>query len=179
MALDTVAAALACPAVADVVVVTGDEGSADELRGLGAIVVPDEPGEGLNPALQHGAAIATTRRPGTAIAAILADLPALRPNELARALDAAREYPTSFVSDADMVGTTLYCAGAASCFTPRFGSQSRAAHLATGAVELAMPGIASVRRDVDTESDLREAVRLGVGPRTRIALAPLGHGLAL
>jgi 2-phospho-L-lactate guanylyltransferase len=34
-------------------------------------------------------------------------------------------------------------------------------------------GIASVRRDVDTEVDLWDALRLGVGPRTKAIAAEL------
>src|SRR5437879_3683732 len=49
---------------------------------------------------------------------------------------------------------------------PRFGAASRSAHLAAGAYELDLAGIASLRRDVDTEADLRAALELGVGPRT-------------
>jgi 2-phospho-L-lactate guanylyltransferase len=58
-------------------------------------------------------------------------------------------------------------------FSPRFGGRSRAAHRAAGAVELMLEGIASVRRDVDTEVDLWDALRLGVGPRTKAVAAEL------
>jgi 2-phospho-L-lactate guanylyltransferase len=36
-----------------------------------------------------------------------------------------------------------------------------------------LEGIASVRRDVDTEVDLWDALRLGVGPRTKAVVADL------
>ncbi|MGC5412975.1 2-phospho-L-lactate guanylyltransferase, partial [Streptomyces sp. DT225] len=49
---------------------------------------------------------------------------------------------------------------------PAFGGPSRVRHLASGAVEITLPGIASVRRDVDTGEDLRVALELGVGPFT-------------
>src|SRR5579875_1485078 len=51
LALDTVAAALATPAVGRVVVVTDERPAAAALRELGAITVPDRPDAGLNPAL--------------------------------------------------------------------------------------------------------------------------------
>lgn len=54
-AQDTVAAALACAAVRDVAVVTGDALAGRELSALGARIVADEPGGGLNAALTHGA----------------------------------------------------------------------------------------------------------------------------
>ena len=47
-AQDTVAAALACPAVRDVAVVTNDALAARELAALGAAIVPDDPLGGLN-----------------------------------------------------------------------------------------------------------------------------------
>ena len=56
MAADTVAAATACAVVDSVVVVTDDAAAAALLSALGAMVVPDEPGDGLNPALTFGAA---------------------------------------------------------------------------------------------------------------------------
>jgi 2-phospho-L-lactate guanylyltransferase len=52
---DTVAAAAACRSVAEVVVVTDDPDAADVVRRFGARTVSDEPGRGLNPALEHGA----------------------------------------------------------------------------------------------------------------------------
>ena len=64
MAADTVAAAVACPAVDSVIVVTDDAAAAADLSGLGALVLPDEPGDGLNPALAYGAAYSDGRWPG-------------------------------------------------------------------------------------------------------------------
>jgi 2-phospho-L-lactate/phosphoenolpyruvate guanylyltransferase len=173
MALDTVSAAVAGHQVAEVLVVTQDGESGDALAEAGAIVIPDEPERGLNTALGYGAAAAWQRRPGCRVAAMLADLPALRPRELDTVLDAAHTYPSSFVPDADGTGTTVYCATSQSAFDPHFGPASRAAHRDVGAVELVLPDIETVRRDVDTEADLRAALRLGVGPRTQAALAHL------
>src|SRR5216683_6037924 len=79
LAADTVASAVACAATGQVIVVTDDATAAGELAGLGAVIVPDEPSSGLNPALAHGAAVAASRRPQSGIAALSADLPALRP----------------------------------------------------------------------------------------------------
>ena len=53
---DCVAAALACAEVGAVVAVTDDEVAAEQLRGLGAQVIPDEPDAGLNPAVRVFAA---------------------------------------------------------------------------------------------------------------------------
>ena len=166
MAADTVAAAVACPVVDSVIVVTDDGVAATALSGLGALVLPDEPGDGLNPALAFGAAYAGERWPGRGRAGMAADLPALDAAELGRALAQAAGARQAFVADAAGTGTTMYTAGPGAAFRPRFGPGSRAAHLAAGAVELALPGLDGLRRDVDTVADLRDAARIGLGPRT-------------
>lgn len=168
---DTVAAAVACPAVGAVVVVTDDPGAAEVVTALGATTVPDEPDAGLNPALEHGA-----RATGaSAVAALSSDLPALRPEELEAALTAAlTAAPRCFVADAAGTGTTLLTA-VGRALDPRFGRSSAAAHRAGGALPLRgpWPGLA---RDVDTREDLEAARALGVGPRTGSLMARLDRG---
>jgi 2-phospho-L-lactate guanylyltransferase len=107
------------------------------------------------------------------VAALNADLPALRPLELARVLDAAAEFPRSFLPDAAAIGTTLLAAAPGRELLPAFGTASRARHRASGAVELGLDAVNSVRQDVDTGDDLRAALALGVGPRTAAAAARL------
>ncbi|MFH0242226.1 2-phospho-L-lactate guanylyltransferase [Streptomyces sp. HK10] len=165
-AQDTVAAALACPAVEGVVIVTDDPRAGAELAALGARIVPDAPGAGLNAALEHGEAAVRSKRPGVPVAALNADLPALRPAELARVLEAARAHRRAFLADAAGVGTTLLAASGGAALTPAFGGASRARHLRSGAAEIALPGVDSIRRDVDTGEDLAAALALGVGPYT-------------
>ncbi|MGW4735936.1 2-phospho-L-lactate guanylyltransferase [Streptomyces shenzhenensis] len=172
-AQDTVAAALACGAVRDVAVVTDDALAGRELTALGARIVPDEPGGGLNAALAHAAGVVRSARPGAAVAALNADLPALRPPELARVLDAAAEFPRAFLPDAAGIGTTLLAAAPGRELRPAFGGDSRARHGASGARELRLDAVDSVRQDVDTGADLRAALVLGVGPRTAAATARL------
>jgi 2-phospho-L-lactate guanylyltransferase len=196
-ASDTVTAALACPEVARVLVVTSDPVAGRLLAGLGAVIVADEPADrsatrggaaaaaapsvigelgvqdALNAALRHGAAVAARRWPGTGLAALTADLPALSPAELATALRAASPAPVAFVPDAAGVGTTLYAVPPGGEFRPLFGGASRARHAAAGAVELAAGDLTGLRRDVDTPDDLRAALALGVGPFTQAAAANL------
>jgi 2-phospho-L-lactate guanylyltransferase len=172
-AADTVAAALSCPLVAAVVVVTDDAEASTEAQLLGAEVVTDAPGSGLNPALRHGADVIRGRAPDASVATLSADLRALRPAELGRVLAAAMAHPTSFLADAAGTGTTLYAATAGAAFEPRFGGRSRAAHRANGAVELDIPDVPSVRRDIDTAVDLWDAMRLGLGPRTESVVLQL------
>ena len=171
LACDTVTAVLGSiglgsGAAARVIVVTDDQVAAAALAALGALIIPDEPRAGLNAALRHGAGYAAARWPGSGTAALSADLPALRPAELGRALRAAAAWPAAFVADAAGDGTTLYTAVPGVPFRPAFGLASRARHAAGGAAELALDGIPGLRRDVDTPDDLRGAVRLGLGPHS-------------
>ncbi|KOX03910.1 2-phospho-L-lactate guanylyltransferase [Streptomyces sp. NRRL B-1140] len=172
-AQDTVAAALACPGVGDVAVVTDDLRAGRELAALGAAIIPDEPGGGLNAALAHATRAVRSVRPDRAVAALNADLPALRPAELSRVLDAAAEFPRAFLPDAAAIGTTLLSAAPGRELRPAFGTDSRARHRASGAVELPLTAVDSVRQDVDTGDDLRSALALGVGPHTASAAARL------
>jgi 2-phospho-L-lactate/phosphoenolpyruvate guanylyltransferase len=172
-AADTIAAALTCSEVAEVIVVTDDAQAAREAAERGAVVVADAPDAGLNAALRHGMATAVQRRPDAPVAALSADLPALRPAELAVVLRTAANHPIAFVSDVAGIGTTLYAVTDPTAFEPHFGGRSRAAHRASGAVEIDQAGIGSVRRDVDTAVDLWDAVRLGVGTRTAEQIAAL------
>jgi 2-phospho-L-lactate guanylyltransferase len=173
MAADTVAAAVACPVIAAVIVVTDDDVAGAALGRLGAVIVPDQPAAGLNPALVFGAAYADARWPGRGRAALAADLPALGPAEIGRALAAASRWPEAFVPDAAGSGTTLYTAGPAAQFCPRFGPGSRDRHRAGGAAELDLADVPGLRRDVDTPADLRSAAGLRLGPRTSALAAEL------
>ena len=193
LASDTVSAVVACPEVARVIVVTSDPVAGPRLSSLGALIIPEahppardrDNREGarpspdgsqhqLNAALLRGAAVAERRWPGTGLAALTADLPALRPAELAAALRAASDVAGPvFVPDAAGVGTTMYAVATAGQFRPMYGGASRARHAAGGAAELVLGGIAGLRQDVDTPDDLRAAVALGVGPRTAGVAAEL------
>jgi 2-phospho-L-lactate guanylyltransferase len=172
MAADTVEAAIRADAVAAVLVVTDDREVADTAGDLGAIVLADEPAAGLNEALRHGASYARDRWPDRGVAGLAADLPALRPEELTKALTAAASLRVAFVPDAAGTGTTLYAATPGTQFRPRFGRLSGQRHLADGAAEIAAGRqLAGLRRDVDTIDDLRLAAAIGVGPRTQAVLA--------
>jgi 2-phospho-L-lactate/phosphoenolpyruvate guanylyltransferase len=164
LAQDTVRAALACPLVSEVLAVTDDPVVTAALGRLGARAVPDQPGTGLNAAISYGAAMVAPSADW--IAALTADLPALRPAELTAALRAAAAVPRrGFVPDAAGTGTTVLTAPRVVPLDPRFGPASAAEHLASGA-RLLDGDWPSLRRDVDTGADLAEAERLGLGPHT-------------
>jgi 2-phospho-L-lactate/phosphoenolpyruvate guanylyltransferase len=176
-ALDTAKAALACDVVLAVIVVTDEPRAARALTGIGAVVIEDKPTAGLNPALSHGADVAVDVYPDAAICALLADLPALRPNELKTALAAAAGVRTAFVSDAAGSGTTALLARHRRDFSPAFGPGSAAAHLSSGAVEIRGNTFPSLRCDVDTPSEFAFALDMGVGLHTAAVarrLSPVG-----
>src|SRR4051794_37752765 len=169
MAADTVRAAVACALTAVVVAVSDDERALATLPALGAVVVPDEPDAGLNPALVHGAATPPVPA-GTGVVALAADLPALRAEDLEDLLTRvpadAQQTGVAVVADAGGTGTTLLAAHSRDTFRPAFGSGSRATHLDAGAVDLTALAAATLRRDVDTLADLATAATLGLGPAT-------------
>jgi 2-phospho-L-lactate guanylyltransferase len=170
MAQDTVAAALAAPGTVEVVVVTADAAVAAAVATLGARRVPEPVHGGLNAALTHAAAVVGALPRGRRIAALPADLPALRPDELAAALIALHAgRDGGYVPDAAGTGTVLLAAPVGAGLSPRFGPGSAAAHARAGAprVEGDWP---TLRHDVDTVDDLAAAVRLGVGPHTTALL---------
>jgi 2-phospho-L-lactate guanylyltransferase len=138
-------------------------------------VVPEaRPGAGLVPAIDAGVRVASLACAGPT-GVLLADLPALRPEDLAVALAAVdarlRDEAASMavVPDKEGTGTVLLAARAPADLDPAFGPDSLAEHVRRGAValDLDLPGL---RRDVDTPADLDAALALGVGPRTASAV---------
>jgi 2-phospho-L-lactate guanylyltransferase len=178
-AADTVAAAARCRRVNGVLVVTDDAVAREVLAPLGAVVVPDEPGSGLNPALLHGAAQARRRWPTCGVALLSADLPALRAGELERALAAAEGHPRAFVCDTAGTGTVLVTAATSTTVACAFGRRSRARHRVLGLSEVDPPDIPGLRRDVDTDVDLADAERLGVGAATRAVLTRMADAASV
>lgn len=170
MALDVATAAATCPTVGDVVLVADRPGlEAIGASGIGGVRTMEDAGGGLNAAILAGASDA----PGP-VAALLADVPCTTPRALAFALAACADGP-AIVSDAEGIGTTLLGAPRAKDFHPRFGPRSRAAHVAAGALDIADPtpgALAGLRRDVDSEVDLWDARRVGLGTFTRSVISP-------
>ncbi|MDN5893188.1 MAG: 2-phospho-L-lactate guanylyltransferase, partial [Nocardioides sp.] len=165
-ALDTFHAALEASAVGAVIVVTDDFRLADVARKGGCEVLPDGVTGDLNGSLVQAAHEAVRRQPSYGIAALCADLPALRHDELTAALEMVPEDGPAFVADVAGTGTTFYATRSIEWFTPAFGPGSCAAHTDAGA--LSLPGeLASLRQDVDEAGDLGRAMVLGLGSHTR------------
>jgi 2-phospho-L-lactate guanylyltransferase len=169
MVRDTVAAVLACPEVAELIVVTDDPAATAAAAELGARTVPDRPRAGLNAAMRFGADVVAG--PDGHRAVLAGDLPALRPEQLGSALRLAER--RSFVPDAEGSGTVLLAAPPGVPLDPRFGVGSAAAHAASGALALAGDW-SGLRQDVDTAADLRAVLALGAGEHTCTLLRDLG-----
>jgi 2-phospho-L-lactate/phosphoenolpyruvate guanylyltransferase len=166
---DTLSAVAAVPQIARVVVVR-DRAVPDEPAAPGAperhVLTQRRPG--LNAALGEAALHARHAWPADGVAALVADLPALRADELQAALVAAAAHSRAHVPDADGTGTTMLTAGPGVTLEPAFGVGSAQRHATTST---ALDGGPGLRRDVDTAADLHAAVELGVGPSTSAALA--------
>jgi 2-phospho-L-lactate guanylyltransferase len=162
--VDTVTAAVSAGGVRRVLVVCEDDRVPAALRGTGAECVDERGLPGLNAALAFAAGVLRERNRHGVVGALQADLPALRPADLAAAIGAAAGR-RAFCADRPGTGTTLLLSAAGGPLEPRFGVGSAAAHAASGAVAVGA-GLASLRCDVDTAADLAAAARLGLGPRS-------------
>ncbi|MEE1828576.1 NTP transferase domain-containing protein [Streptomyces sp. BE20] len=151
--LDTLRAVRATPGVGLVLVVTDDPLAARQARTLGAATTPEGRRAGPDAAALAGAAALA---PDCPVAVLAADLPTLRPEELAEALAAARRHRRARVADHTGAGTTAVTALRAADLVPSFGraAESREPVLAAG------PGL---RLDVDTPADLARARVRGLG----------------
>ncbi|QHC55764.1 2-phospho-L-lactate guanylyltransferase [Rathayibacter tanaceti] len=165
--LDTLAAAGGAEVL---LLVTSDSGAVERARAEhpGLVVVAD-PGS-LDAAVVSGAAEALHRRPGTPVIVLTGDLPALRTVDLDRALAAASSLPAA-VADREGSGTTALLLAAEALVAPSFGPGSLERHRAAGCAVLELPSTSTLRLDVDTVADLRDAEEAGVGPHTARVLA--------
>jgi 2-phospho-L-lactate/phosphoenolpyruvate guanylyltransferase len=161
----TVEAALACPALAGVIVVS----ASPELRALavelGAHAWPDPPspgtprqwgGDALNAAIAFGCARAAALG-ATAALVLPADLPLLAPTVIAEFLDEAGDAAVALAPDRANVGTNALLLRPPRALAPAFGPASFDRHRA--AARARGLSVAVVRRpalalDLDTPADL-------------------------
>ena len=171
---DVIHACSTCPEISRTVVVSPDPQvlALAQVRGCG--ILEEQGATGINEAIT----LARTNIEGPVIA-VLGDTPCITGEILTMVLDEARDhsasYSASFVADAAGVGSTMWCVQPPSSATSHFGHHSRAEHRAHGAAELgsgnASPAWARARRDVDTDIDLWDAIRLGLGPASSALLS--------
>jgi 2-phospho-L-lactate guanylyltransferase len=83
----------------------------------------------------------------------------------------ATEHDRAFVPDAEGTGTTLIVARPGVPHAARFGAASAARHRAEGYIELELPRLSGLRRDIDTREQLAAAESLVLGARTRALLS--------
>jgi len=171
LALDTIAAAVGAVGAGHVIVVTGDPDIATQVAVLGVVVV-DDPGGGLNPAISAGIAHLVAHTAVGGVAVLLGDLASVCSSDLAVALESAEAHSSSYVPDADDTGTVFLASTTPGHLVPHFGGRSDAAHRAAGFVRLDLD-LPRLRRDVDDEASLRTALCLGVGAYTAALLAHL------
>ncbi|WZH38501.1 MAG: 2-phospho-L-lactate guanylyltransferase [Microbacterium enclense] len=168
IALDTIAAVASTARVTRVLVVTDDAEVRTQVAQWPAVdVIAEGDVRGLDAAIALGADAAGV---GAARAALLGDVPALRPHDLEAALTLAGDVERGLVSDAEGTGSTLVTARPGAVWVSAFGADSAARHRLLGCTDLAVPRESTLRRDVDTAAQLAEAVALGVGPRTAAVL---------
>lgn len=172
--LDTVTAAAQADGVRRVLVVSSDPTVAGVLAAEGFECVPEGRSPGLNEALRHGAAVLRQSDRTGQIGALQADLPALRPTDLAAAIKTA-DGRRAFCADRQTTGTTLLLSTAGEPLNPRFGIGSARKHAASGAMALT-DSWDSLRCDVDTVEDLLVARDLGLGQRTSELLCAMACG---
>jgi 2-phospho-L-lactate/phosphoenolpyruvate guanylyltransferase len=172
--LDTVTAAAQADGVRRVLVVSSDPTVASTMAANGFECVPEGALPGLNAAYRRGAAVLREADPGGRIGALQADVPALRPDELAAAIKSA-DGRRAFCADRQTTGTTLLLSAPGGPLDPRFGRGSALAHALSGAVALT-DSWPSLRCDVDTAEDLAVARDLGLGPHTSALLGALTCG---
>ncbi|MHB8892284.1 MAG: 2-phospho-L-lactate guanylyltransferase [Candidatus Limnocylindrales bacterium] len=150
----TVAAALATPGVAEVVVVSPDPEVLEVAAAAGARPLV-QLSRGLNPALQEARAAISADR----LLVLPADLPAVTPGDVATILaagDAAGTPGVVVAADRHGRGTNALLLVPPDVIDPAFGGDSRAAHswLASSAdaAYVEVPGILAL--DIDTPDDL-------------------------
>jgi 2-phospho-L-lactate/phosphoenolpyruvate guanylyltransferase len=169
--LDVISAVRASPEVAHIRVVTADPYVAEVATDQNCFVTVESAPDGINQAVAQAALEVP---PDQGIAVILGDLPCLTAGALSLALEQAALFDIAFVSDEAGTGSTMWFSREGGPINTHFGERSRAAHRASGAVEIdAEPRTlwsAQLHRDVDTEVDLWDAIRIGVGQHTADAV---------
>lgn len=163
--IDTVSALIESTKIATVTVITPDPAIAILVEGLGGNVLLETTPSGLLQALDLGIG---TLAPRSAVMVALGDLPCLSAEDVDLFLANAESHDSSFTSDAEGIGSTMWARLPGSTAKPQFGVRSRAAHRMHGAIEIqCSPG---AHRDVDTPTALWDAIRIGVGAATLQAL---------
>jgi 2-phospho-L-lactate guanylyltransferase len=175
---DVFSACAGAPGLAGLLVVTSDPEVAAQARRLaGAEVIADhDPPRGMNGAVARGLDWAEEAGAGAALV-LTADLPLIRPDDVAAVLAAARPGPSAvLVPSHDGTGTNAMLLRPPRAIAPRLGPRSLARHLA----QAARRGVAverlerpRVALDIDTPRDLAALIARGEDCATTAACARL------
>lgn len=177
--LDVLDVLQASDSVRHIVIVSAERELLDA-RGQGVTVLEDRPllsCNGLNKAIFMGRYWALSRRRGSPVVVVPADLPALDTESLEGALRSLGGWDQAFIPDAGGTGTTLLAASCPIGLRPMYGDWSAKEHLIRGARAVDWVD-ERARCDIDTVEDLVHAQHLGLGSHTAAALraSPLREG---
>lgn len=166
---DVISACKACAQIAHIIVVSPDPAVVTLAQRRGCQTHVEHRVSGINEAI-----MAARSKVDGPVMAILGDTPCVDASVLSAVIDEASQHAVSFVSDTSGVGSTMWFAHHNADERPHFGPHSRAEHRSHGAAELGVGNAtelwARARRDVDTDIDLWDAARLGLGPTTAALL---------
>jgi 2-phospho-L-lactate guanylyltransferase len=167
---DVVTALIGSTCIASIKVVTPDPVIARLATSLNCEVILEGDGGGLSSAINNGLNRCNDEGQDNVLI-LLGDLPCLTPEQIDLFLEIGSVHETAFLSDAEGTGTTMWMRTSLGAIPPQFGIRSRARHRESGVYEVDGETFNGARRDVDTEVNLWDAVRIGVGSATRAALA--------
>lgn len=146
-------ACMATSVIDGVITVAGDQAGAREARAAGAQALV-EPRRGLNLALRTAT---SALPPDDVTLVVVADLPFVRPGDLAMIVEAGREGPCVVVAPTADRGTAALLRNPGTVIPTSYGPHSAAAHLRTAqraGVRAARITIPRLTRDLDRPSDL-------------------------
>lgn len=151
-------------------VISSDPDIRQHVTNLGCSVISEPDTGGLTGAIAQGMQWCADHGVSHVLVA-LGDLPCLNAGHVDEFLGAGSDHEASFLADAEGTGSTLWMRTTETAPAPKFGFRSRAAHRETGAHEVEGSNFSGARRDVDTEVNLWDAIRIGVGSHTDLALS--------
>lgn len=171
---DVVSALKAVDTIDSIRVVSPDQEVLDRARDLAVVAVEEPPSlRGINQALSH--ALATIQPPPEAVVAVLADVPAVTAQEIARLIDEGTEMGV-VICPSSAKGTSALLLRPPDVIPFRFGELSFQAHKRQAAA-LRIPSkvlhIESLEHDIDEPDDLNWLMKRGGDTATHRLLADI------
>lgn len=175
---DVLAAAVVVVGPQRVLVVTGDDDVAAEVREIGVGVVDDEGVRGTNAAVKIGFA-SVARRGGGAVMALLGDLPGVAPADIVALFSAAERAQMALAPAPEDGGTNALVCREVGRIAPCFGPNSFARHIATANAVGIRPVVLLNQRlglDIDEPHHLRTFLERATSSQTDRYLRTLNLG---